>query len=206
MTSKEVIITDDYIDKCPTQVIVMDTPLNVVWEALAWKGTESSAIRYEDGHYIVNSKIEGSLMERSFLIEYKLDVDPRWRIISVEVKWLMVAKKSLYLHVKGKDNWVDSKSMVLKKFSGCTDVDISLSAFTNTLPIRRLDFKDGSRQAIKVVYIDLPSGRLKPMRQWYTKLKNSSYRYEDENGYTNVISVDKNGLVVDYPGLFSRKL
>ena len=96
-------------------------------------------------------------------------------------------------------------SRVLKKFSGCSDVDISLSAFTNTLPIRRLDFRDNSRQTIKVVYIDLPSGKLKPLRQWYTQLTNRSYRYEDENGYSNVISVDNNGLVVDYPGLFRRK-
>ncbi len=186
-------------------MIVMDTPLKVAWEALAWKGTESSAIRYEEGRYIVDSKIDGTLNGRSFNVEYELDLDSQWQMISVQINWLMGVKKTLYLHVKGKDNWADSKSRVLKKFSGCSDVDISLSAFTNTLPIRRLDFRDNSRQAIKVVYIDLPSGRLKPMRQWYTKLTTMSYRYEDENGYSNVISVDDNGLVVDYPGLFSRK-
>ncbi|MGO8806204.1 MAG: putative glycolipid-binding domain-containing protein [Candidatus Bathyarchaeia archaeon] len=186
-------------------VIVKDAPFKVAWEALAWKGTEYGTIRYEEDGYVVDGKIDGTLNERSFDIEYEIDVNSQWQTILVKISWLMGVKKSLCLHVEGKDNWLNSMSRVLKKFSGCSDVDISLSAFTNTLPIRRLDFRDNSRQTIKVVYIDLPSGKLKPLRQWYTQLTNRSYRYEDENGYSNVISVDNNGLVVDYPGLFRRK-
>jgi len=187
-------------------MIVKDTPFKVAWDALAWKGTEYSTIRYEEDGYVVDGKIEGIFNERSFNIEYEIDVNSQWQTILVKINWLMGFKKSLYLQVKGKNNWLNSKSKVLKKFSGCSDVDISLSAFTNTLPIRRLDFSENSKQTIKVVYIDLPSGKLKPLHQSYTQLTTRSYRFEDENGYSNVISVDNDGLVVEYPGLFRRKL
>ena len=53
--------------------------------------------------------------------------------------------------------------------------------------------------------------RVEPTRQRYTCLERGEYdgryRYEDEGlfqGFTADLSVDADGLVLDYPGLFRR--
>jgi hypothetical protein len=38
----------------------------------------------------------------------------------------------------GQGNWTTSDGQAVSELRGCIDVDISVSAFTNTLPIRRL--------------------------------------------------------------------
>ena len=94
------------------------------------------------------------------------------------------------------------KSELLK---GCMDLDIPLTPFTNTLPIRRLKLSPGRSQEVKVIYCDLLKQEIKPVCQRYTCLSNSEYHYENvPNDFEATILVDEFGLVIDYPYLFVR--
>ena len=183
----------------------MNYSKTIIWEAIAWKGRERCQIAYLDNRYIVKSELNGRLEKTSFNLQYKLEINAGWNIESVHIDSMQNTKKLVNLGKDAKSRWINEQSEPLIEFSNCTDIDISLSPFTNTLPIRRLTFDRQSREAITVIYIDLPSGEIKPMKQWYTKLKNRRYKYEDETGYTNTITVDENGFVIDYPNLFERK-
>ncbi len=89
-------------------------------------------------------------------------------------------------------------------------MDISTTPFTNTLPIRRLDLDPGESQEIRVAYVDVPGMAVRPERQRYACLERHTgggvYRYEslDGNRFTADLTVDADGLVLDYPGLFLR--
>jgi uncharacterized protein len=90
-------------------------------------------------------------------------------------------------------------------------VDLSATTFTNTLPIRRLDVKEGESSEIAVVYVNVQSHRLDASVQRYTCLERNPdgglYRYEDEGvfeGFTADLPVDAGGLVLDYPGILRR--
>ena len=92
---------------------------------------------------------------------------------------------------------------------GCLDVDISGSPFTNTLPIRRADFKPGLSLSLTVVYLAVPELTIEPAEQRYTCLEKSPtaglYRYESlDSSFRADLPVDDDGLVLDYPGLFRR--
>lgn len=177
----------------------------IIWEALAWKGRENCQIAYLDNRYVVKSKLSGTLEKTPFNLQYKLEINAEWHIKSVHIDSLQDTKRLVNLRIDTKGRWINEQSKPLIEFSNCTDIDISLSPFTNTLPIRRLTFDHKSRKAITVIYIDLPTGKIKPMKQWYTKLESRRYKYEDETGYANTITVDENGFVIDYPNLFKRK-
>jgi hypothetical protein len=83
------------------------------------------------------------------------------------------------------------------------DIDISLTPFTNTLPVNRLQLKDGERQVIEVIYFDIFGKEIKPVKQVYTRLTSTQYVYENYDGsFKANLVIDEQGLVVDYPELF----
>lgn len=88
---------------------------------------------------------------------------------------------------------------------GCIDVDISGTPFTNTLPIRRTALLEGVPQSFTMAWVPLDT--LEPFRdgQMYTRLDPSHYRYQSADGdFEQVLTVDEDGFVIDYPTLFRR--
>jgi hypothetical protein len=85
------------------------------------------------------------------------------------------------------------------------DIDLAFSPFTNTLPIRRLNLTIGSAAVITTAYIDGPSLTVLPDAQRYTRTAVDRYLYESLDGdFSREITVDPEGFVIDYPGLYSR--
>ncbi|MGC5628847.1 putative glycolipid-binding domain-containing protein [Georgenia sp. Z1344] len=88
--------------------------------------------------------------------------------------------------------------------SDAFDIDLSFSPFTNTLPIRRLDLDLGASAEIVCAYVDTPSLEVTTDPQRYTRLDTHLYLYESmDSDFSREITVDDDGLVVGYPGLFA---
>lgn len=176
----------------------------ITWEALDWKGLEQCTINTLPSGYIVTSKVEGEIDSQPFNVEYTIEINLQWEVTFVKIVSLPDDQTLLELYKK-RQQWIDQHNKKLQRFSSCKDIDIAITPFTNTLPIRRLTFAPQQKHAITVIYIDFPFGSIKPMKQWYTQLTERTYKYEDETGYTNTITVDEQGFVVDYPHLFKQK-
>src|SRR6266508_4306207 len=117
------------------------------------------------------------------------------------------ANRRLDLYCDGAGHWADDTGAELPGLAGCFDIDISVTPFTNSLPIRRLLLSPGVSADITVVYIDLPALTVQPEMQRYTRLAGDIARYRFEarsTGFTADLPVDADGLVQDYPGLFRR--
>jgi hypothetical protein len=83
------------------------------------------------------------------------------------------------------------------------DIDLSLTPFTNTLPINRLQLKLNQQQTIEVLYFDMLKKEIRPVKQLYTRTANDQYLYENyDSSFKAEIKIDEQGLVVDYPKLF----
>jgi hypothetical protein len=108
----------------------------------------------------------------------------------------------------GTGRWRNAGGPALPDLDGAIDVDLSVTPFTNTLPIRRLDLAEGQRADIRAVYVHFPDLGLTIDRQRYTCLKRGSqYRYESlDSDFVRDIEIDADGLIVTYPGLFRRIL
>jgi hypothetical protein len=118
-------------------------------------------------------------------------------------------EQMIRLESDGLGNWANEWGHSAPELKGCFDVDITATPFTNTLPIRRLRLAPGQSAEIKVVYITIPEMQVRVEPQEYTCLETSSaggrFRFESlSDGFTAVITVDADGLVQDYPGLFKR--
>jgi uncharacterized protein len=93
---------------------------------------------------------------------------------------------------------------------GCLDLDISVTPFTNTLPVRRLELPPGASVDLLVAFLSVPELSFRPVHQRYTCLARSAtgglYRYEGlDSHFSADLLVDAQGLVVEYQGAWTRE-
>jgi hypothetical protein len=182
----------------------------VMWAPWEGRGLEHLRLRIGESGIEADGVVIGEEDEVAFRVRYVIRCDPGWRTREVTVDPLD-ARKSLYLRSDGRGNWSDASGRSIRELSGCIDVDLSATPFTNTLPIRRLDLREEKSSEIVAVYVNVPYLQLHASRQRYTFLERNAsgglYRYEDKGlfrGFTAVLPVDATGLVLDYPGIFRR--
>ena len=152
----------------------------------------------------------GASEDELFRVRYRVRCDVRWRVRELTLQSLEDRGREVRLLADGEGRWWTADGESLPLLKGCIDVDISTTPFTNTLPIRRLHLGSGESGEIRVAYAEVPGMAVRPERQRYTCLEHHTtgglYRYQSLNGsgFTADLTVDTDGLVLDYPGLFRR--
>ena len=90
--------------------------------------------------------------------------------------------------------------------TGCIDVDLNFSPSTNLLPIRRLNLAVGQKTAVKAAWLKFPSFELESLSQVYSRIDESTYRYESGGGqFTADLKVDRVGFVRNYPAIWQEE-
>jgi hypothetical protein len=74
-----------------------------------------------------------------FRIRYEVSCDAEWRVREVRVALLAIEGAYVRLLNDGESHWTTPDGEPVPALDGCTDVDISVTPFTNTLPIRGWD-------------------------------------------------------------------
>jgi hypothetical protein len=177
----------------------------VIWEQLVGHGLEHLILQ-QDQNIEVDSLAVGMLEEIPYRIKYRIVCGLDWIVRRVRVEDLLTHKTIVL--IKGLDgSWADEHDRLFEELNGCTDVDIRITPFTNTLPIKRLKLVLHESCEIGVVYFTVPKLTVSKIYQRYTFLSQEKdhkvYKYESlDSGFTSEIKVDKDGLVIDYPGIF----
>jgi uncharacterized protein len=138
-------------------------------------------------------------------VAYTVYCDREWatRSVRVAVDYASTSR-DLVLTVDDQRRWW-SEGKELVEVAGCTDVDISLSPSTNTLPIRRLSLAPGEERDVIAAWIRFPDLGVEPLPQRYGRTGEFLYRYSSDGGaFTANIEVDDLGLVVRYPPAWER--
>jgi hypothetical protein len=149
------------------------------------------------------------LDEKSYRIQYRIESDSQWRVQKLEMADVGEHTKKLSLHSDGSGHWNDDHGEPMATLSGCIDVDIYASPFTNTLAIRRLALKPGQAESIQAAFVTLPDLIAVPVPQRYTlrtaDQNGALYHYEGlDTGFEADLPVDSDGLVINYPGIANR--
>lgn len=187
-------------------------PQHIMWSAWTGPGLEHLQLREVQQDIIADGLILGVHEHRPFRVHYQIHTTNDFRLRSVRVNVLSDEPQSLSLLTDGLGAWTTESAEAIPLLSGCLDVDISLTPFTNTLPIRRLALQPGSQATLSMAYIAVPMMQLQVRQQRYTCLEvtplGARYRFESlEHGvssFTAELPVDRDGLALEYPGLFRR--
>jgi uncharacterized protein len=177
----------------------------VVWEGLDWKSMECLQWRKNGESCFISSQISGVFNNEPFNIEYWIEVDMQWQVKRFIITDQLCANTKMEMHTDRNGKWYTADNTEITELEGCYDIDISLTPFTNTLPIRRLDLKKGEHIPIDVLYVKLPEFSFSKVRQYYTLLDKDRYLYEGVfRDFRAELAVDENKMVIDYPGLAKR--
>ena len=183
----------------------------VMWSAWDAPGLEHLQLaRYNDS-VVADGIVLGLTEGRPFRVAYEVSCDAGWRVRRARVGIPGPEVPGVDVLSDGEGNWTTSDGRALPQLRGCIDVDISVTPFTNTLPIRRLGLAPVESAELSVAYIEGTELQAWPEPQRYTCLEKSDrgglYRYLSlDGGFTADLPVDADGLVLDYPGLFKRVL
>jgi hypothetical protein len=184
---------------------------------IMWSSHEEPGLEYlrllqlPDG-IVADSVILGVHEHKQFRVHYEIHCNAQWRLQAVHVNLLSGSSQSLHLFVDNEGMWTNEGGEIISSLQGCLDVDISATPFTNTLPIRRLALQQGSVATLNMAYIMLPDMQVEVTEQRYTCLDvtpaGGRYRFESlkdgVSSFSAELPVDRDGLVLDYPGLFRR--
>jgi len=175
------------------------------WQDWSGTGLEHLVLKETPNEVVAEAAILAKVDDEEIAVRYRILCDSSWRVRKAEIARIG-DDRSVELVSDGAGNWMDAVGVAQPQLRSAIDIDISVTPFTNTLPIRRLGLKRGQSSEILVVYIQLPSLIVATDRQRYTCLEDGrSYRYESvDSEFTRDIEVDARGLVVSNPGLFRR--
>jgi uncharacterized protein len=138
-------------------------------------------------------------------VQYAVACDSEWRTRQVQISLQSgLTRRELRLRTDRRQRWW-FRGRELSAFRGCLDVDLGISPFTNTLPIRRLALQVGQSREISVLWVRFPELVYQPLAQIYTRLSNRLYRYENaDRSFRAELEVDDLGLVIHYEGGWER--
>jgi uncharacterized protein len=188
---------------------VMDMEPNIIktqWQNWAGDTVENLVLKKTNEGILVESIIISKRMENP-TTRYTIRCDSLWRVRELNIRSVGTRKEEISLKSDGLGKWFDDLGPI-NDLNGAFDVDIEITPFTNTLPIRRLNLKEKQTEEILVVYIAVPELKFFVDRQRYTCLiRNKRYRFEQvDTEFVQDIEVDKYGLVLVYPNLFKRTI
>ena len=177
---------------------------------VAWKGITDESLEHLE---LTNSKdvikahsnINGSTEGKIYSVNYDIEVDHNWSVQYFAIEYQIDSIRSNIKGAKIENNkWEIIKDNTAYRWS-FDFIDISVTPFTNTLPIRNLNLKTGEEKIIDVLYIDIVENDMKVLNQKYHRITDRVFRFENvPNDFEAEIEVDEFGLVTYYPSLFIR--
>ncbi|MBA2686031.1 MAG: putative glycolipid-binding domain-containing protein [Gemmatimonadaceae bacterium] len=180
----------------------------MIWNRLDTPGHDMATVaRRGEGWRLAGHAIfthEG----RSSKLDYDIYCDERWRTHFVSVSGL--ASDVLVSHelTRGLDGvWRDADDAPFASLTGCIDIDLGFTPATNLLPIRRLALEIGASAPVRAAWMRFPEMTIEVLEQTYTRLADFTYQYESDSGkFRRELTVNREGFVVDYPGLWIEDL
>lgn len=147
---------------------------------------------------------------RRYAMHVKISADPGWRTEFALINVIGARPFTSLTISRTTEGWaVDGRRR--RTLDGCSEIDVAASPVTNTLPIRSLGLEVGGERAIRVAWIDVPSLRVIPVEQTYRRLGPvegqpgvEAWEYSDPAHGSHRLTVDEDGLVIDYEGLAER--
>jgi uncharacterized protein len=180
---------------------------NILWTGIEYHSLENCIVTSSNIGTEINSTIIGSYNDLLYKVDYRIATNELWLTTEIDIECRVNNRlQTICLQSDGLGNWRNAAGSI-PAYKGCIDVDISITPFTNTLPVNRLQLEAGESSHIEVLYVDVLKNEVKPVQQMYTRLSDTSYRFQTiPNDFEAIVTVDHSGLVLMYPGLFERKM
>lgn len=157
--------------------------LTLRWENEGW--TATGEVGREAVTYVI--RLSATWHVRQFLLFRDLD------------------EPDLWLGADGSGRWGEMNGAHRHDLAGCTDIDLAITPFTTTVPIRRLGLGIGERADVTTALVATDTLGILPVAKRYERLGARRFRCtHSATGVDVEFDVDEYGLVHDEPDSFRR--
>ncbi len=171
--------------------------------SVRWQGLEVETVEHYDiTTHAAGRHVRGAIVAPAYGLFYALELDDTLAVRSAVIE--RTDGKTLALHADGSGNWTDENTTPCPDLTGCIDIDIWPTPLTNSLPIWRSRWVQGEPQRFTMAWIDGNEMTVRRNDQFYTRLDSRRFRFQNTDGFEQVLELDDDGLVTDYPTLFKR--
>lgn len=172
-----------------------------------WLGIENISVEHftsleKEGSFHCKGELVGNKNNRIYGVEYQVVTTSNWEARFFDIRCQEGHRFFQLSGHKLNEQWIIDEQEY-PQFKDCLDIEIAVTPFTNTLPISRLKLEIGESISIPVLYINPLEEQFTLVQQAYTKLAENTYHYRNIwSDFEATITVDADGFVVEYPGLF----
>ncbi|GAA4288351.1 putative glycolipid-binding domain-containing protein [Georgenia daeguensis] len=179
------------------------TVRSVAWERTdEWVGHSAGRIEATPGGWVFHGA-EVLVAPEPSSCWFRVEVDEGWVTRCAEVLGVGTSGERRLL-LRADRRW-SRDGVRAPELDGCLDVDVAAAPLTNTLPIRRLlELPVGEAVTIPVAWVDVPELTVDRVEQTYRRLGPTDWEFRDPVHGPFRLSVDEDGLVLDYEGLARR--
>jgi hypothetical protein len=169
-----------------------------VWRGLEYDGLER--LRLDEGGMLRASSIVDSARGR---YSYEIVCESDWTFRQLRLE-AATGERTLLITSDGRGGW-EVDGIHRSDLAEGVDLDLSITPFTNSLPIRRLDLAVDDEGDVTAVSVSFPDLEVNLDEQRYTRLDEDLYLFESlDSDFSRELTVDLDGIVVEYPGMFER--
>lgn len=183
-----------------------ETVINThMWRSLRTEGYERGELLKRGENWVLRGTILRISENGPAEVRYKIISDQSWSTTAAQIICCDDLGQRELRIVREHNRWYANQEL-LSLPSDCVDVDLAWSPSTNTLPIRRLGLNIGSGSGpLTAAWIRLPELIVEPLQQTYQRTSQTTYTYSSRGGsFKTSLTVDKNGLIVLYQGVWDR--
>lgn len=178
--------------------------LTRVWRRIGLRGLEHLTLQQVIGGYRVDSVLSVEVELGGVICEYHFDLDEHWRTKTFNITQNQAAEDRAMRVDRISDSEWTVDGLPRPELSGCLDIDITVSPFTNTLAIHQLNLAPNEAKEMTAVYVQVPQMQVISSRQRYQRLDPAEpprrFLYSGlDTGFIQEITVDEHGLVESYP-------
>ncbi len=168
------------------------------WQTWDGDGDETVTLRWENEGWTAIGEVGREA------VSYVLRITSTWSV-SQFLLFRDGDQPDLWLGTDGAGRWGEVNGAHREDLDGCHDLDLHVTPFTNSLPIRRLQLDVGDTAQIVTAVVDVETLGVIPVQQHYTHVEPGLWRKTHaKTGVSVDFRVDEYGLVHDEPGLFRR--
>jgi uncharacterized protein len=168
------------------------------WRTWDHEHLETLTLRWENEGWTATGEVGREA------ITYVLRLSATWQVRQL-LLFRDLDQPDLWLGADGTGRWGEMNGAHRPDLAGCTDVDLAVTPFTNSVPIRRLTLGVGDGADVTAAMVDVDTLGVVPVRQRYFRLALRRFEYTNlDSGYSTEFDVDEYGLVHDYPAEFRR--
>lgn len=177
----------------------------ILWRRLDRPGHDACRLWLESGHW----RLEGAAVwldaKGPAHIAYEVSVGEDWITHSARIMGRVGPRAiSLSIHRDATGNWrVNGEA--IPEVTGQRDIDLGFTPATNTLPIRRLRAERADQARLAAAWLDAGDWSLKVLPQTYQREGEDWLYTSPTHDFQARLTVDRDGFVTDYPGLWVKE-